>query len=102
MITSQYSINHTSALISIFGDPFFVDMSSKDTGSRVISTTNPIQTEDSYIANVTIRGVGNATDTGTFITTYDADTKTTTSIGQGIITFSDGNEMATYTARTWK
>jgi hypothetical protein len=98
--TTPYSINDTSSLNSIFGDPFFVDMGSKDTGSRVIST-NPIQTEDSYIANVTIRGVGNATDKGTFITTYDPDTKTTTSIGQGIITSSsDGsNETATYTAK---
>lgn len=73
-------------------------MDSKDTGSRVISI-NPIQTEDSYIANVTIRGVGNATDSGTFITTYDSDTKTTTSIGQGIVISSDGNETATYTAK---
>jgi hypothetical protein len=76
-------------------------MGSKDTGSRVIST-NPIQTEDSFIANVTIRGVGNATESTTFITTYDSDTKTTTSVGQGIITSSpssDGNETATYTAK---
>jgi hypothetical protein len=73
-------------------------MGSKDTGSRVISI-NPIQTEDSYIANVTIRGVGNATDRGTFITTYDLDTITTTSVGQGIVTSSsDGNETATYKA----
>ena len=34
--------------------------------------------EDSYNANVTIRGVGNATDSSTFMTTYDPDTKTTT------------------------
>jgi hypothetical protein len=73
-------------------------MASKDTGSRVIST-NPIRTEDSYIANATIRGVGNATDIGTFITTYDPDTKTTTSVGQGIVTSLDRNEIASYTAK---
>jgi hypothetical protein len=97
--TALYRINNdTSALNSIFGHLFFVDMGSKDTGSRVIST-NPIQTEGSYIANVTIRGVGNATDIGTFITTYDSDTKTTTSIGQGIVTSLDCNETATYSAK---
>ena len=62
-------------------------MDSKDTGSRAIST-NPIQTEDSFIANVRIRGIGNATESATFIITRDFDTKTTTSIGQGIITSS--------------
>lgn len=56
--------------------------------------------DDSYIANVTIRGVGNATNRGTFITTYDPDTNTSTSVGQGIITTtSDGNETATYTPK---
>ena len=100
LITNSSSVNHTSALNSIFGDPFFVDMGSKDTGSRVISTNPTIQTEDSYIANVTIRGVGNATESATFITTHDSDNKTTTSVGQGIITSSsDGNETATYTAK---
>ncbi|MDQ3966957.1 MAG: hypothetical protein M3275_01010 [Thermoproteota archaeon] len=99
LISTLNSINYTSSLNSIFGDPFFVDMGSKDTGSRVIST-NPILTEDSYIANVTIRGVGNATDIGTFITTYDPNTNTTTtSIGQGIITSSNGNEIAAYTTK---
>jgi hypothetical protein len=60
---------------------------SKDTGSRGIST-NPIQTEDSFIANIRIRGIGNATESATFIITRDFDTKTTTSVGQGIITSS--------------
>ncbi len=90
--------NQTNGLNSIFGDPFFVDMGSQDTATRVIST-DPMQTEDSFIANVTIRGVGNATESATFITTHDPDNKTTTSVGQGIITTSDGNETATYTAK---
>jgi hypothetical protein len=76
---------------------FFVDIG-QDIGSRVIST-NLIPTEDSYIANVTIIGAGNATESRTFITTYDTDIKTTTSIGQGILTSSDGNETATYNAK---
>ena len=95
--TIRSDINATAALSTILGDPFFIDRGSKDTGTRVLSITGPVQTEDSYIANVTIKDVGNATDTGTFITTYEPN-GTTTSIGQGIITSSDG-EIATYTAK---
>ncbi len=95
--TIRSDINATAALSTILGDPFFVDRGSKDTGTRVLSITGPIQTEDSYIANVTIKDVGNATDTGTFITTYETN-GITTSIGQGIITSFDG-EIATYTAK---
>ena len=64
--------------------------------TRVISN-NPIQTEDSFVANVTIRGIGNATDTGTFVTTHKPS-GITTSEGQGIISAADG-EIATYTAK---
>ena len=95
--TIRSDINATAALSTILGDPFFVDRGSKDTGTRVLSITGAIQTEDSYIANVTIKDVGNATDTGTFITTYEPN-GITTSIGQGIITSFDG-EIATYTAK---
>ena len=95
--TIRSDINATAALRTILGDPFFVDRGSKDTGTRVLSITGAIQTEDSYIANVTIKDVGNATDTGTFITTYEPN-GITTSIGQGIITSFDG-EIATYTAK---
>jgi hypothetical protein len=95
--TIRSDINATAALSTILCDPFFVDRGSKDTGTRVLSITGPIQTEDSYIANVTIKDVGNATDTGTFITTYEPN-GITTSIGQGIITSFDG-EIATYTAK---
>lgn len=98
--TSSNFINETNALISIFGDAFFVDTGSQDTATRVIST-NPMQTEDSFIANVTIRGVGNATESATFITTYDPDSETTTSTGHGIIVSAEG-ETATYTAYTAK
>jgi hypothetical protein len=66
-ITSHVSTNAT--IDTILGAPFFEDRGSKVTGTRVIST-NPAQTEDSFVANVTIRGIGNATDTGTFITTH--------------------------------
>jgi hypothetical protein len=93
-ITSQPSSNAT--LDSILGAPFFEDMGSKVTGTRVIST-DPVQTEDSSVANVTIRGVGNVTDTGTFITTHKPG-GVTTSEGQGIISTADG-EIATYTAQ---
>src|ERR687890_411809 len=79
--TIRSDINATAALSTILGDPFFIDRGSKDTGTRVLSITGPVQTEDSYIANVTIKDVGNATDTGTFITTYEHD------------------EIATYTAK---
>ena len=95
--TIRSDINATAPLSTILGDPFFVDRGSKSTGTRVLSITGPIQTEDSYIANVTIKDVGNATDTGTFITTYETN-GITTSIGQGIITSFDG-EIATYTAK---
>ncbi len=86
--TSSNFINETNALISIFGDAFFVDTGSQDTATRVIST-NPMQTEDSFIANVTIRGVGNATESATFITTYDSDSETTTSTGSGPTSISE-------------
>ena len=98
--TIQSDINAAAAaaaLNTILGDPFFIDRGSKDTGTRVLSITDPVQTEDSYIANVTIKDAGNATDTGTFITTYEPN-GITTSIGQGIITSFDG-EIATYTAK---
>ena len=94
--TIQSDINATAALSTILGDPFFIDRGSADTGTRVLSITDPVQTEDSYIATVTIKDVGNATDTGTFITTYEPN-EITTSTGQGIITY-DG-EIATYTAK---
>ena len=81
---------------TIFGNPFFDDRGSKVTGTRVINT-NPVQTEDSFVANVTIRGVGNATDAGTFITTHKPG-GITTSEGQGIVSTADG-EIATYTAQ---
>jgi hypothetical protein len=93
-ITSHASTNAT--LDTILGTPFFEDRGSKVTGTRVISN-NPIQTEDSFVANVTIRGIGNATDTGTFITTHKPS-GITTSEGQGIISADDG-EIATYTAK---
>ena len=96
--TIQSDINATAALSTILGEPFFIDRGSEDTGTRVLSITDPIQTEDSYIANVTIKDVGNATDTGTFITTYESN-GITTSIGQGIITSSSDGEIATYTAK---
>jgi hypothetical protein len=95
--TIRSDVNATAVLSTILGDPFFIDRGSKDTGTRVLSITGPVQTEDSYIANVTIKDVGNATDTGTFITTYEPN-GITTSIGQGIITSFDG-EIATYTAK---
>ena len=93
-ITSHASTNAT--LDTILGTPFFEDRGSKVTGTRVISN-NPIQTEDSFVANVTIRGIGNAIDTGTFITTHKPS-GITTSEGQGIISADDG-EIATYTAK---
>jgi hypothetical protein len=93
-ITSHASTNAT--LDTILGTPFFEDRGSKVTGTRVISN-NPIQTEDSFVANVTIRGIGNATDTGTFVTTHKPS-GITTSEGQGIISAADG-EIATYTAK---
>lgn len=92
--TSHVSTNAT--LDTILGAPFFEDRGSKVTGTRVIST-NPVQTEDSFVANVTIRGIGNATDTGTFITTHKPS-GVTTSEGQGIISTANG-EIATYTAK---
>jgi hypothetical protein len=92
--TSHVSTN--AKLDTILGAPFFEDRGSKATGTRVIST-NPVQTEDSFVANVTIRGIGNATDTGTFITTHKPS-GITTSEGQGIISTANG-EIATYTAK---
>ena len=88
--TSNNSTNGT--LDTVLGAPFFEDRGSKVTGTRVMNI-NPVQTEDSFVANVTIRGVGNATDTGTFITTHKPG-GITTSEGQGIVSTADG-EIAT-------
>jgi hypothetical protein len=92
--TSNNNTNGT--LDTVLGAPFFEDRGSKVTGTRVIDT-NPVQTEDSSVANITIRDVGNATDTGTFITTHKPG-GITTSEGQGIVSTADG-EIATYTAQ---
>jgi hypothetical protein len=92
--SSRSSTNGT--LDTILGAPFFEDRGSKVTGTRVINT-NPVQTEDSFVAYVTIRGIGNATDSGTFTTTHKSN-GITTSEGQGIISNADG-EVATHTAK---
>jgi hypothetical protein len=94
--TSFHNTMPNVTLDTILGASFFEDKGSKVTGTRVIST-NPVQTEDSFVANVTIRGVGNATDAGTFITTHKPG-GITTSEGHGIISTIDG-EVATYTAK---
>ena len=96
-LAATFNNNSTNGTLdTVLGPPFFEDRGSKVTGTRVINT-NPAQTEDSFVANVTIRGVGNATDTGTFITTYKPG-GITTSEGQGIVSTADG-EIATYTAQ---
>jgi hypothetical protein len=95
-LTNTPHVSTNVTLDTILGPPFFEDRGSKVTGTRVLST-NPVQTEDSFVANVTIRGVGNATDTGTFITTHKSN-GITISEGQGMISTADG-EIATYTAK---
>src|ERR671915_114471 len=86
--TAQVIDNSTS-----LGNPFFVEKGSI-IGQRVISVS-PVQLEFTFVANATINGNINATNTGMTVNTVQPNGVFHTK-GQGFIMTQDG-EVATYT-----
>jgi hypothetical protein len=88
--TAQIIDNSTSPSL---GSPFFVEKG-KIIGQRVLSVS-PVQLEFTFVANATINGNINATNTGTTVNTVQPNGVFHTK-GQGFIMTQDG-EVATYT-----
>jgi hypothetical protein len=82
--------NSTTSL----GNPFFVEKG-KVIGQRVLSVIPQPELEFTFVANATINGVINATNTGTIVSIVQANGVFHTK-GQGFIMTQDG-EVATYT-----
>ncbi|MDF0679721.1 MAG: hypothetical protein P0116_02015 [Candidatus Nitrosocosmicus sp.] len=80
-------------LISAFGLPFYELTDAKDTGKEVLNI-DPQQTKDSYIAQGNMKGIGNVTEYGTYISTYSSPEISST--GKGMIVQNDN--VATFTA----
>ena len=66
MITEAKVNNLTAAMNSAFGEPFYVLGNSQDISSQVLKT-NPLETQDTYRVNGTMKGVGNISETGTYV-----------------------------------
>jgi hypothetical protein len=75
------------------GNPFFVEKG-RIIGQRVLNVS-PVQLEFTFVANATINGNINATNTGTTVSTVQPNGVFHTK-GQGFIMTQDG-EVATYT-----
>jgi hypothetical protein len=80
-------------LTSAFGLPFYELTDAKDTGKEVLNI-DPQQTKDSYIAQGNMKGIGNVTEYGTYISTYSSPEISST--GKGMIV--QNNNVATFTA----
>ena len=80
-------------LTSAFGLPFYELTDAKDTGKEVLNI-DPQQTKDSYIAQGNMKGIGNVTEYGTYISTYSSPEISST--GKGMIVQNDN--VATFTA----
>ncbi len=96
--TLNYTVHHDSVseinkLTSTFGLPFYELTDAKDTGKEV-RNIDPQQTKDSYIAQGNMKGIGNVTEYGTYISTYSSPE--ISSIGKGMIVQNDN--VATFTA----
>jgi hypothetical protein len=87
---AQTTENGTAASL---GNPFFVEKG-RIIGQRVLSVS-PVQLEFTFVANATINGNINATNTGTTVNTVQPNGVFHTK-GQGFIMTPDG-EVATYT-----
>ena len=94
-ITEAQVNNLTAAMNSAFGEPFYVLDDSQDLSSRVLNT-NPLETQDTYRVNGTMEGIGNISETGTYVSTYR--TGSLHSVGSGTLSTSDGTATATFTA----
>ena len=88
--------NTTLTFTKIFGEPFYKELSSQDSSIVLNVEGGNIKTHNIHIATGFLKDVGNVTDKSTFITIYQSDDNTFTSIGNGNITTIDG-EIATYT-----
>lgn len=80
-------------LTSAFGSPFYELTDAKDTGKEVLNI-DPQQTKDSYIAQGNMKGIGNVTEYGTYISTYSSPEISST--GKGMIVQNDN--VATFNA----
>ena len=87
------SVREINKLTSSFGLPFYELTDAKDTGKEVLNI-DPQQTKDSYIAQGNMKGIGNVTEYGTYISTYSSPE--ISSIGKGMIVQNDN--VATFTA----
>jgi hypothetical protein len=90
MAAAQIIDNNTATSL---GNPFFVEKG-RILGQRVLSVS-PVQLEFTFVANATINGNINATNTGTTVNTVQPNGVFHTK-GQGFIMTTDG-EVATYT-----
>jgi hypothetical protein len=95
IITEAQVNNLTAAMNSAFGAPFYVLGNSQDLSSQVLKT-NPLETQDTYRVNGTMKGVGNISETGTYVSSYRPGTLY--SVGSGTLSTSDGTATATFTA----
>jgi hypothetical protein len=99
-LTGDQEMNATTtAVIESLGDPFFVEQG-RIIGQRVLAVTPQPQLEFSFMANASINnggdvGVVNAVNTGTSVSTLNAD-GTFRGEGQGILRTQDG-DVATWT-----
>jgi hypothetical protein len=89
---AQTTIDNNST--TSLGNPFFVEKG-KVIGQRVLSVIPQPELEFTFVANATINGVINATNTGTIVSIVQANGVFHTK-GQGFIMTQDG-EVATYT-----
>lgn len=96
--STQDQQRNTTALTESFGDPFFVEQG-RIIGQRVLAVAPQPQLEFSFMANASINngddGVINAINTGTSISTLNAD-GTFRGEGQGILR-TQGGGVATWT-----
>jgi hypothetical protein len=92
--TAQDLLGVNSSNTTSLGNPFLVEKG-KIIGQRVLSVSPQPQLEFTFVADATINGVINATNTGTIVNTVQAN-GVFHAKGQGFIMTEDG-EVATYT-----
>ena len=95
--TTSDNRNSTGSLGLIAATPFYESNVGKIIGQRIVSTANGTpEIEHSIIENGTLKGVGNVTNLGTWISSLKSP-NTYYGAGQGVITTADG-QKATWIA----